>query len=189
MADKKSDRRVSKTQKAIRESLIELLAEKDISKITIQELADKADVNRVTIYKHYYDIYDLYDNVKKDILTELGLLMLKYQEMSAEDFTNDFVQYIEDNPKLFKMIFSPYNTSEIKEQFCKMIEGVFHIVWTERLNADLTDARIKYFCIYHAKGCIAIFENWVNENFSQSREVIAGIISEMNKNAEKNLIQ
>ena len=48
MADKKTDRRTLKTRKAIFESLAELLTEKELRSITVQELSDKADVHRVT---------------------------------------------------------------------------------------------------------------------------------------------
>ena len=61
MADKKTDRRTMKTRKAIFEGLAELLTEKEMRSITVQELSDKADVHRVTFYKHFMDVYDAYD--------------------------------------------------------------------------------------------------------------------------------
>lgn len=48
--------------------------------ITIGEVADLADVNRVTFYKHYKDIYDLYDQMEKEVLSDLGMLILDYKE-------------------------------------------------------------------------------------------------------------
>lgn len=43
------DRRCLKTQKAIKNALVELMSEKDISQITVKELAQRADINRKTI--------------------------------------------------------------------------------------------------------------------------------------------
>lgn len=57
MSEKKTDRRTLKTRKAICDAFAELLAEKELHKITVQEIADNADVNRVTFYKHYLHIY------------------------------------------------------------------------------------------------------------------------------------
>ena len=58
MAERKPDRRTAKTERAIRSALADLLMEKELRSITVQELADKADIHRVTVYKHYMDVYD-----------------------------------------------------------------------------------------------------------------------------------
>ncbi|MEV5026624.1 TetR/AcrR family transcriptional regulator [Paenibacillus sp. LPE1-1-1.1] len=55
------DRRTKKNQAAIMNALIHLIGEKDFEKITINEIAERADVNRGTIYSHYSDKYDLLD--------------------------------------------------------------------------------------------------------------------------------
>ncbi|UKS27852.1 TetR/AcrR family transcriptional regulator [Paenibacillus sp. HWE-109] len=55
------DRRIKKNQEAIMNSFIGLMSEKDFRKITINEIAERADVNRGTIYSHYLDKYDLLD--------------------------------------------------------------------------------------------------------------------------------
>jgi len=53
------DRRIRKTREAISEAFIALLAEKSFEQITINEIADRADINRGTIYLHYIDKFDL----------------------------------------------------------------------------------------------------------------------------------
>ena len=50
--DKQTDKRVLKTKKALQNGLAVLLTDKELRKITVQEVADLADVNRVTFYKH-----------------------------------------------------------------------------------------------------------------------------------------
>lgn len=59
----KVDRRVQKTQTAIKSAILELMAEKDFEDITIRDIADKANVNRGTIYLHYVNKYDLLDKI------------------------------------------------------------------------------------------------------------------------------
>ena len=46
--EKKTDRRVIKTKRAIRNAFAELLSHKDINDITIKDIADTADINRKT---------------------------------------------------------------------------------------------------------------------------------------------
>ena len=175
--EKKPDRRTLKTRKALRNGLAELLAEKELRKITVQEISDKADVNRVTFYKHCLDIYDLYDQLEKEILTELGLIMLKYQEKPSEGFDKELVDYIEQNVVIFRMIFSPHATGELKAKFSRMIEGLYRMLLTEKYNAKINDSRIDYFCTYHTQGVIAILEKWVLDNFTQQKTFIIETIS------------
>ena len=60
------DRRLRRTRERLRESLLELLGEKDIRAVTVKELTDRADVNRGTFYSHYQDIYDMLDQLEAE---------------------------------------------------------------------------------------------------------------------------
>ena len=180
MEEKKVDKRTLKTRKAIINALAELLSEKELRKITVQEIADGADVNRVTFYKHYLDIYDLYEQTEKSVLSELGLLILGYQENHAEDFSTGMVDYIFDNQKIFKMIFSPHNTGELKDKFKNMLEGLFRLIQSEKNNTDFGDYRLNYYCSYQANGCVAIYEKWIRDELRQPKDFIINTILKLN---------
>lgn len=57
------DMRVRRTKQNIIKAFIALTKEKSIDAITIQEIANKAMVNRATFYAHYHDKQDLYDQI------------------------------------------------------------------------------------------------------------------------------
>ena len=46
MVEKKTDRRILKTKRALRESLLYLLKEQPIQKISVSRLCEKSDINR-----------------------------------------------------------------------------------------------------------------------------------------------
>ena len=60
----RTDLRVVKTRKAIRGAFLGLLTEKDYAAITVQDILDRALINRKTFYNHYHD--------KRDLLLQLG---------------------------------------------------------------------------------------------------------------------
>lgn len=62
------NRRTKLTKRLLKEALIELLLEKDLSHITIKDLSDRADINRSTFYSHYVDIYELLDEITNDYM-------------------------------------------------------------------------------------------------------------------------
>ena len=44
---------------------MELLLQKELHKVTVQEISDLADINRTTFYKHFLDVYDLSDKLEQ----------------------------------------------------------------------------------------------------------------------------
>lgn len=69
------DRRCLKTQKAIKNALVELMSENDISQITVKELAQRADINRKTFYTHYTSIYDVSGEIENEMIQNLKRLI------------------------------------------------------------------------------------------------------------------
>jgi len=61
------DLRVRRTRKSLMQALIELTIEKGFSAITVQDIADRAMVNRATFYRHYLDKYDLLDQYMNEV--------------------------------------------------------------------------------------------------------------------------
>ena len=181
MAEKKTDRRTLKTQKALRDALAQLLTEKQLHKVTVQEIADLAEVNRVTFYKHYLDVYDLYEKLESDVLVELGLLILRLGELSEEDFYEGLLDYISDNRAVFAMIFSPNSTGAIRDKFAKLMEGLFRQMTTEEGVSEESDM-IEYYGCYRAQGCLAVIGRWVAGGLSLPKERVREILSELDGN-------
>ena len=46
------DIRVKKTKRAIQKAFVALLREKPIEKITVKEIAERAEINKTTFYSH-----------------------------------------------------------------------------------------------------------------------------------------
>ena len=53
------DKRMEKTEKAIKEAFMALRKIKPLEKISIKELCEMAYINKSTFYSHYEDIYAL----------------------------------------------------------------------------------------------------------------------------------
>lgn len=67
------DPRITRTRKLIRDALTSLLAEKSFEAITVQDVAERATINRATFYAHYTDKFALLDAlVREDVATRLA---------------------------------------------------------------------------------------------------------------------
>jgi AcrR family transcriptional regulator len=63
---KKLDPRIKRTRKLLTQAFVDLMHEKGFQSITVQDIADRAEVNRATFYAHYEDKYDLLDSYTRE---------------------------------------------------------------------------------------------------------------------------
>lgn len=63
---KREDPRVKRTRKLLSQAFLELMQEKGFQAITVQDIADRAGVNRATFYAHYEDKFDLLDSYSRE---------------------------------------------------------------------------------------------------------------------------
>lgn len=70
--EEKVDPRVIRTKRMFKDAFISLLQEnKDQNKLTVQRLANRAELTRATFYLHYHDIEDLKEQMVDEVLEEL----------------------------------------------------------------------------------------------------------------------
>lgn len=94
------NRKIKLTKKALKEALVELLQERELSTVTVTELCKAADVNRSTFYSHYETLTNVLDDIEHDFLShipfynnvELSRIMLKQHCIQC-------IQYIEKHQK------------------------------------------------------------------------------------------
>jgi AcrR family transcriptional regulator len=63
---KNADPRVKRTRQLLQRAFLELFQEKRFSAITVQDIAERATVNRATFYAHFEDKYDLLDSIIRE---------------------------------------------------------------------------------------------------------------------------
>jgi len=81
-----ADPRVRRTRKLLQQALVDLLAEKSFHSINVQEVVERATVNRATFYAHFPDKYALLDYVVgewfREELTRAGLGGTQFNELN-----------------------------------------------------------------------------------------------------------
>lgn len=59
MPEQRTDPRTRRSRAALESALWELIAERELSQISISDITKRAGVNRSTFYEHYTDVHDL----------------------------------------------------------------------------------------------------------------------------------
>lgn len=65
---KSSHKNASRSRHLIKQAFGELLNEKDLNKITVTDIVERASISRGTFYAHYLDVYDLYTAIQNNVL-------------------------------------------------------------------------------------------------------------------------
>ena len=68
--EERVDPRIKRTRQLLLKAFEELLAEKSLETITVQDIADRATVNRATFYAHFEDKYDLLDQAFEEAFAQ-----------------------------------------------------------------------------------------------------------------------
>lgn len=64
--EKSVDPRVKRTRKLLQQAFLELIQEKSFASISIQDITERATVNRATFYAHFADKFELLDSIIRE---------------------------------------------------------------------------------------------------------------------------
>ena len=99
-----SNVRVRRTQKLLREALIELIEERDFEALTIGELTERAMVSRAAFYRNYQDKYDLVEQIFEEAMNALlGAVGDLGREHPAEIWVA-FFEHIAEYERLYRAL-------------------------------------------------------------------------------------
>ncbi len=163
-SSKKEDRRTRKTKAQIKVALIELMAQKDITKISVKEIAERADINRGTFYLHYYDIYDVLEQIQNEFIETINQIL---DECPPHAILNTPLILFEkittiiekDLPYYRKMMSNKYSF-ELHEK----IKGIItdKLTTGSPLYADYAkDPRYRFAVVYIVSGTCDYFREWI----------------------------
>ena len=84
------DRRKRKTRKAIFDACVSLMQEKEFQNITVNEIVERADINRGTFYLHFVDKYDMMNSFENEMIEKIEDVMLN--NIPKKQFEELFIQ-------------------------------------------------------------------------------------------------
>ena len=113
----KTDIRIIKTKRAIRDATMKLLSQKSADDISITELALTAQINRKTFYNYYQNIYQVIDEIENETVEKFASTFKATDWFDGDelDFYKVFfcvTESVRDNMDFFRHLLS------INSSFC-----------------------------------------------------------------------
>jgi AcrR family transcriptional regulator len=168
----KVDRRIVKSQEAIKKAIIELMSEKNFDDITIQDISDRANVNRGTIYLHYQDKYDLLDKLIEEHIDVLRETCRAASELEFTESTLIWTEYFERNYSFFSMMLASKGAPYFRGRFLDFLVEEFmnEVDVTKGKNEGLNEDLLVRFV---AAAFVGVVEWWFTNEKPVPHHVLA----------------
>lgn len=167
------NRSVRKTRSVIQNTFLALVCEKPYYKITVSEIAERADINRSTFYLHYNDVYALLNCIKNSIL---GSVNDAVNNIKREGYVlGEHPQHVavfevlNENRKACECLLSDNGDIGFLRELEECITEALCCGWS-RYGECKTDPKIRMYATYIAFGIIGIFSSQIYQGKDQSPE-------------------
>jgi AcrR family transcriptional regulator len=171
----KPSRKTHYTRMALRSSLVDLMAQKPITRITITELCEKADINRTTFYAHYKDQYDLLRQMEEETIADFEAMLTKYENKYSKKETlqmlEEMLRYIANNSNSIQVLLSEngdvYFQKRLFRRFLyrKQVLAYFTEV-SQDTETKFPNEMLEYHSFFVINGAIGVIQYWLKNNMN-----------------------
>ena len=187
----KQYRNAERTKKWIKKAFTELIAEKkSIDKITINELAARADITKTTFYYHYDDIYAVAEEFENELVSNLSAILEQFVHDGKDDYSDYIDQalsFIKENEESYRLA---VNTTDFT-YFASKLKNIFY-----KRAADLpssvgfsqdAEKRAVQAC-FIVSACVDTIVQYLKGTLCASLETIGTVLKERIEKLRKNSI-
>ncbi len=141
---KNVDPRVKRTRKLLQQAFIELFQEKGIDSISIQDITERATVNRATFYAHFPDKYALIDSIVREQFQQLLASKLPTPGWSVGSLrvliraTFDFLSQFHHDCKPSEKQFDPLIERAVQQELAGIL-----LNWIKQAKSAGTGKRVR----------------------------------------------
>lgn len=181
------DRRVRRTRRALREAMLDLMAEKGYDKVTIEELTDRADIGRTTFYLHYSAKQDLlleqFGELLDQLVDQLSQVPLSSWQQAGEAFSIDdhpmqpirmIFQHAADNRDLYQIVLHGEGVDQASERLQAIMTNAVNTFLSHKLGEESSQLTmqmpVELFGNYFAGAMLGVIKWWLDADMPYSSE-------------------
>lgn len=183
----KNNQRTRLSKILLKNALMDLLSEKgSVTKISVRELCERADLNRSTFYAHYSEPKELLEEVEAELLDATREHLQKIgaeNDIGAHRYLLSFLIYIKENDKPFRTLLIDAGDPEFRSKF--MQQSIIQFV--ENLNISFPKDQEQYIYSYILNGSTGVIIQWMRSDYSIDENALVDLLFSINQSALVNL--
>ncbi|UOQ44273.1 TetR/AcrR family transcriptional regulator [Halobacillus salinarum] len=176
--DKRVDPRVIRTRQLLKEAFIELLKEMDIEKITVNRLAERATINRVTFYLHYRDIPDMQEKLADEMVQEIACVYESAKQEANKTtgwkVIEKTLEYIAGNADFYKVVLTSKNIPIFRDHLLAYLtERIVSRMESKDSYAQKVGIEQDFLIWYDSSALIGTIIAWLKNDMPYTPEYMA----------------
>ena len=160
------------TKQAIETAFLQLLNEKPLNKITINDITEDCGVNRMTFYYHFKDIYDLVDW----IMVEDAAKALEGRQ-SFENWTDaflDILHQVQDNKVLVMNVYRSVSREQLEQYLYKLLDSMLRdFVDRSAQGFTVQDSDKQFIIDFYKYGFVGLALEWIRRDMKADPAIMA----------------
>jgi AcrR family transcriptional regulator len=185
------DPRVLRTRQLLRDAVIDLMEEMSIEKITVNRIAERAKINRVTFYLHYKDIPDMLEKMADDMAEDVLQVVSGYTDNpgAADDekwpMLERLLTHIAENAKFYKIVLTSRKSTIFTDRLFKLMADIISARVEQRLalrEASEVTVQKDIAVWYGSAALIGTMIAWLREDMPYSPQYLAKQITSLRSN-------
>lgn len=162
----KNNKRRRESVERIQKAFVQLLQKQELSRISVSELCEMAQVNRSTFYANFVDIYDLADRTRKTLEDQFSDLFRGYDTSTQHDGDVRMFTHIRDNQLFYQTYF----------KLCYDEKHMIYMVDEKQAEKEFGVKNLKYHVEFFRNGINAIIKLWMAGGCQESPEEMAEVL-------------
>lgn len=129
------DIRIKKTKRSIANAFLELRAKLPLEKIHVNELCQKAEINKSTFYTYYHDIYELSDELETQALQSFrDIPHPEYVLSDSVAFVQELSQAYYASERILNILFSGNRSHLLIPQIAEELRKLISLQFPDSAN-------------------------------------------------------
>ncbi len=146
------------TKMALKNSFLELYAQKGISGVTVGAITKKAGYNRCTFYNYYTDVQEMLEEIESSVLTEIRerLSAQELQITNIGEATQQFLSFFESYGNTIYVLLSKSADSGFRNRFKESAFAIYRKAFAGKME----EAQVDYLVTFVSSAGLGLIEHW-----------------------------
>ena len=181
------DRRVQRTRKLLRESLMALILEEGYDAISIQDITDKGNLGRATFYLHFKDkddlLLDVIDQFVETFLSQVPEICQSHWRMEDTKAIAKLFDFFAEHYDLYRiLIIGSGGITASRQLHKKIAENIRECIQDEVQERDTTPViPSEFIANYFAGSLLATIYWWLDNDLPYTVDEMAAMYQKINQ--------
>lgn len=182
MGSKALYRSAIRSKTMIRSAFIQLLQEKEYTKITVTDIIKIADINRSTFYAHYPDVRGVIEEIENEIIKKMLDILTEFEFTSFFENPAPILlktsQTLEENLEFYRILFQSNGAANFLEKLKTLFSS--YLISDSTIPDEIrTSNQFALRICYFSGGIVNMYQQWFSGNLEGSLNDISLEISKL----------